>query len=221
MTATARPVTRWFGDRAVLVEVDSAEERHRVERLLVGSGVPGEVRSGLVSVLVEVAEPDPGLIDVVTSVLASSSVSDLPEPANRDALEIGVAYDGEDLDQVAEVLGLSTEGLIDAHTRQVWRVAMMGFAPGFGYLEPVDAPLADWSALARRATPRSAVPVGSVAVAAGMSAVYPQRMPGGWHLLGRTSVTMFDLASPDRPSLLRSGDHVRFTRVAEGGVRHG
>jgi len=86
---------------------------------------------------------------------------------------------------------------------------MMGFAPGFGYLIPDGRSLVDWSKLARRSDPRAEVPAGSVAIAAGMSAVYPANMPGGWHLIGQTAALVFDVdRSP--PALLAPGDVVTF-----------
>ena len=132
---------------------------------------------------------------------------------------IHAAYDGDDLAHVADMLGCSVEGLANAHQAQRWRVAMMGFAPGFGYLVPEGPMTLPWSELQRRATPRSRVPAGSIAVAGGMSAVYPAPLPGGWHLIGTTVQRMFDL---DRrtppgtgldPSLLHTGDEVAFRQV--------
>jgi allophanate hydrolase subunit 1 len=87
---------------------------------------------------------------------------------------------------------------------------MMGFAAGFGYRVPEGPWLLDWSSVARRDRPRDRVPAGSVALAAGMSAVYPEEMPGGWQLLGHTSARLFDAANASSPSLLRPSDTVRF-----------
>jgi KipI family sensor histidine kinase inhibitor len=126
---------------------------------------------------------------------------------------VAVHYDGPDLDLAAALLGLSGSVLVERHTEQVWRVAMMGFAPGFGYLVPEGTWRADWAALARRDDPRPAVPGGSVAIAAGMSAVYPARMPGGWHLIGRTDATVFDVDRAE-PALLAPDDIVRFRDAA-------
>ncbi len=123
---------------------------------------------------------------------------------------IPVAYGGEDLPMVAQALRASVEDVIRAHQEQRWTVAMMGFAPGFGYLVPIGDPLLDWTALARRDRPRERVASGSVAVAVGMSAVYPADMPGGWHLIGRTSLRLFDPADDATPSVLRPGAEVRF-----------
>jgi inhibitor of KinA len=123
-------------------------------------------------------------------------------------VEIPVRYGGDagpDLDEAAQALGLTASQLIAAHCAEPWRVLMIGFAPGFPYIGPLPSALH----LSRRSTPRSAVPAGSVAIAAGMTGIYPSALPGGWHLIGRTEVTLFD---PQRepPSLLRAGDWVRF-----------
>ena len=120
-------------------------------------------------------------------------------------IEITVRYDGEDLDVVATATGLTVEEVIAAHAAPLYSVAFCGFAPGFGYLRGLD----DRLHIPRRATPRTRVPMGSVAIAAEYTAVYPRPSPGGWHLLGTTRAVMFD---PDRspPALLQPGAHVRF-----------
>ncbi|GAB17846.1 hypothetical protein GOEFS_040_00170, partial [Gordonia effusa NBRC 100432] len=113
------------------------------------------------------------------------------EPSARSSIEIPVHYDGADLDEIAALLRLSRQGVIDAHASTRWRVAFMGFAPGFGYLVPDgDNPLC---ALSRRDESRARVAAGSVAVAAGYSAVYPTDSPGGWYLLGRTDFELWDV----------------------------
>lgn len=116
--------------------------------------------------------------------------------------------DGPDLQDVAQQLGLSAEDVIRLHCRQLYRVLMIGFAPGFPYIGGLPAELM----LARRATPRAAVPAGSVAIAAGMTGIYPQRLPGGWHVIGKTDRVLFDpTRSP--PSLLQAGDRVQFVNA--------
>jgi KipI family sensor histidine kinase inhibitor len=131
-------------------------------------------------------------------------------------VEIPVRYggaDGPDLAAVAEQLGLSEREVVALHCAPIYRVLLIGFAPGFPYLGPLPPTLH----LPRRATPRTAVPAGSVAIAADMAGIYPAVLPGGWHLLGRTAVTLFDpLESP--PSLLQPGDGVRFVPLAVGVV---
>ncbi len=118
---------------------------------------------------------------------------------------IDVTYDGPDLADVARACAITADKVVEMHTAAEFVVAFCGFAPGFAYL----AGLPDELSLPRRNTPRIAVPAGSVAIAARYSAVYPHRSPGGWHLLGRTEMTLFD---PDaaRPALLMPGTRVRF-----------
>ena len=128
-------------------------------------------------------------------------------------ITIEVAYDGPDLFSTATFFGISDTELVQAHTSQRWRVALMGFAPGFGYLEPIEAPVLPWTSLPRRTTPRATVPAGSVALAAGMSAIYPTSSPGGWHLIGTSRCTLFDPDNDSRPTLLVPGATVRFAEI--------
>lgn len=127
-------------------------------------------------------------------------------------VEIPVRYDGEDLDDVGAVLGLSVDEVIAAHRESRWRVQFMGFAPGFGYLVPADDAANPLLSVARRSHARTRVPIGSVAIAAGYSAIYPRDSPGGWNLLGRTTVQLWD-ESATPPALLAPGTLVRFTDV--------
>ncbi len=122
--------------------------------------------------------------------------------------EVLVHYDGPDLVEVASACGLSVDEVIRLHADTTYVVAMVGFLPGFAYLQSVEPRLR----LPRRATPRVRVPAGSVAIAEDMTAIYPMESPGGWHLLGRAmDVRPFD-AGRSPPSLFLSGDRVRFVR---------
>ena len=120
-------------------------------------------------------------------------------------VELTVDYDGVDLEDVAAATGLTTEEVAELHAAGRYTCAFCGFAPGFGYLTGLDERLH----LPRRATPRTTVPAGAVAIAAGYSAVYPSPSPGGWHLIGRTDARMWDQRRAD-PALLRPGTTVRF-----------
>ncbi len=124
---------------------------------------------------------------------------------------IPVVYDGEDLAAVSEALYLSVDEIVAAHTRPIYRVFLVGFVPGFAYLGPLSEELA----LPRRAVPRIRVPAGAVAIAARQTAIYPLPVPGGWHLIGRTSVKLF-LPSSDPPCLFRAGDRVKFFSAGRG-----
>ena len=129
-----------------------------------------------------------------------------PEPGRR--IEIPVVYDGADLEEVAQLVQLSPEEVVERHVAAEYVVAFIGFAPGFAYLIGGDERLE----VPRRRRPRVRVPAGSVAIGGPYSGVYPRDTPGGWQLLGRTSVSLFD-PERSRPALLASGDLVRFVRL--------
>jgi KipI family sensor histidine kinase inhibitor len=124
-------------------------------------------------------------------------------------VELPVRYDGEDLAEVAEHLGLTPAQLVARHTGREWDVAFTGFAPGFAYLTGGD-PVFD---VPRRASPRTRIPAGAVALAGRYSGIYPRESPGGWQLIGRTDEPMWDLAR-DPPARLQPGQRVRFVDVA-------
>lgn len=130
---------------------------------------------------------------------------DLLHPPRRHQVSVPVAYDGPDLAEVAHMTGLTEAEVAAAHCGPEYSVSFVGFSPGFAYLAGTD-PRLDVPRLDR---PRTSVPAGSVAVAAGLTAVYPQATPGGWRLIGRTDVALFD-PTGDPPSLLAPGDLVRF-----------
>lgn len=175
----------------------------------------------------------PGVVDVVPGastvlVLTGQGVADFAElaatitaltvtepPASAAAvIEIPVHYDGADLADVAEFTGLCVDEVIAAHAGALYTVGWLGFSPGFGYLRGVDERLAG---VPRLATPRLAVPAGSVAIAAGLAAVYPRVSPGGWRLLGHTTVRMWD-QDREPAALLAPGRHVRFVATSKRGI---
>src|SRR5690606_7543107 len=121
-------------------------------------------------------------------------------------------YDGEDLEDVAELLGMSTDALICVHSRATWTVAFGGFAPGFPYLvadDPHEASGPPWE-VPRRAEPRTSVPAGAVGLASRYCGIYPRPSPGGWQLIGRSDAPLFDVHR-EPPALLSPGTRVRFT----------
>ncbi|MFC9398380.1 5-oxoprolinase subunit PxpB [Streptomyces sp. NPDC057027] len=123
-----------------------------------------------------------------------------------EAVEVPVRYDGPDLPEVAAFWGVSVEAAVRIHTAAEFRVAFCGFAPGFGYLTG----LGERYGVPRRATPRTAVPAGSVALAGPYTGVYPRSSPGGWQLIGTTDLVLWD-AERDPAALLTPGTRVRFT----------
>jgi len=116
---------------------------------------------------------------------------------------------GPDLSQVAQLTQRSEAEIIETLCSLDLRVFLIGFLPGFPYL----GELPEWLRLPRLASPRAAVPANSVAIAGAQAAVYPWQSPGGWHLLGRTPVRLFDIGDAARPALLSPGDTLRFTPV--------
>lgn len=128
-----------------------------------------------------------------------------------------VCYEGEaapDLADVARAVGITEAQLVEMHSGTEYLVYMLGFLPGFPFMGDLPEALR----LPRRAEPRVRVPAGSVAIATGLTAIYPWESPGGWHLLGRCPVPLFD-ARRDSPSLLAAGDRVRFTPVSSDEYR--
>lgn len=123
----------------------------------------------------------------------------------RPEVMIEVRYDGADLADVAAAVGWSVDQVVAAHSGAEYVAAFCGFSPGFAYLTGLPTALH----LARRASPRTRVPAGSVAIASAYSAVYPRESPGGWHLLGTTEAVLFD-PHAEEPALIRPGTRVRF-----------
>lgn len=135
------------------------------------------------------------------------------EPTGEAArhIEVPVVYgghDGPDLDEVAAFAGCDAATVIERHLSRAYRVFMLGFLPGFPYMAAVDPSIA----APRKPTPRIGVPKGSVGIAGQQTGIYPSDSPGGWQIIGRTPLTLFD---PERtpPALFAPGDLVRFVRA--------
>lgn len=133
---------------------------------------------------------------------------DASEARSERRIEIPVRYDGEDLAEVAGLLGITPDEVVRRHTGSDYTVAFTGFAPGFAYLSGGDPSLN----VPRRKVPRTRIPAGAVGLAGSFSGVYPQASPGGWQILGITDAPMWDL-SRETPALLQPGDAVRFVDV--------
>lgn len=210
-----------LAESAVLVRVGDGEEvdpavvdtvtalTHAIER----ERIPGVVDlvPAYATILIEFdpAETDNELIEAAVRRIAEADISG-PDRETRTVI-IPVAYGGEhgpDLEETASALGLAPDELVRLHSGADYRVACMGFAPGWAYLMGLPRELA----IPRRHEPRTRIPPGSVAMAGGFTGVYPLETPGGWHLIGRTPLRMFD---PNRsePFLLQPGDHVKFAPI--------
>ncbi|MFJ7295434.1 5-oxoprolinase subunit B family protein [Streptomyces collinus] len=198
------------GEDALLVEVSSGDEAQALHAELLRRRAEGtlsvrEIVPAARTVLLD------GL-DAPGRLAAELTAADLPAapPRARDVVEIPVRYDGPDLAEVAEHWGVPVREVARIHGDTEFRVAFCGFAPGFGYLTGLP-PRYD---VPRRATPRTAVPAGSVALAGPYTGVYPRSSPGGWQLIGTTDAVLWDHARVPA-ALLSPGTPVRF--VAEAG----
>ncbi|MGV2863583.1 5-oxoprolinase subunit B/C family protein [Achromobacter sp. AGC39] len=190
---------------ALLVELDDLEQTLALFAALQNRPIAGvtEMVPAARTVLVIF---EPGLVSR-DALIADIGARDTTAHVARDGklIEIPVHYNGEDLDEVAQLLGITPDEVIRRHTGGTYSVAFTGFAPGFAYLSGGD-PTLD---VPRRKTPRTRIPAGAVALAGTFSGVYPQASPGGWQILGVTPVPMWDLAR-ETPALLQPGYRVRF-----------
>ena len=185
-----------YGDTALLLDCDSLDEAQRWFAVLHDDA---EAVLGARSVLLR-GEPA-----ALRSLVGRTSPAGLTAALDGPEIEISVVYDGADLDDVARHTGLSADEVVAAHTGTPWTVAFGGFAPGFSYLVG-GAPRLH---VPRRESPRGRVPAGSVGLAGEFSGIYPRESPGGWQLVGRTDLTMWDTAR-EEPALLTAGMTVRF-----------
>ncbi|ASW56364.1 allophanate hydrolase subunit 1 [Plantactinospora sp. KBS50] len=205
----ALPVGRW----SWLLEVATSPaarslHRHLTDRQAAGllSGVL-DIVPGARTVLLD-AGPDGPDRNRLAALLAGWAEPAGDAAPTGPAVEIPVRYDGDDLAEVCRLTGLTRDALIAAHTGADFTVAFCGFAPGFAYLTGAPEPLR----VPRRGTPRTAVPAGAVGLAGEYTGVYPRRSPGGWQLIGRTSLVLWDETRPE-PARLTPGTRVRFTAV--------
>ncbi|HEY0153247.1 MAG TPA: 5-oxoprolinase subunit PxpB [Longimicrobium sp.] len=210
-----------LGDSAVQIVLGDAPDeptRRRVaaaSRRVAESHLPGliECVPGFTSLTihydpVQLPPPDAGWLDSLAQLL-----DELEESAGDDGrlVEIPVCYGGDfgpDLKSLASLHGLTADDVVALHAAGDYRVHLIGFVPGFPYLGGLDAKLAT----PRRESPRTVVPAGSVGIGGAQTGVYPVESPGGWQLIGRTPLRLFD-AHRDPPALLRAGDRVRFVPV--------
>ncbi|UBU10945.1 5-oxoprolinase subunit B family protein [Nonomuraea gerenzanensis] len=200
---------RTAGEHGLLVETGSLELSHRLDAALRAERPEGvvEIVPGPETVLVVAPGADQSRLRARLEDVARRARERAGAGAGEEQplVTIPVVYDGADLDSVAELAGISADEVVTRHTGRELVVGWLGFAPGFAYLTGLDPVLH----APRLDTPRTSVPAGSVAVAGPYSAVYPSASPGGWRLIGRTAVRVWDVAG-DPPSLFRPGMRVRF-----------
>jgi KipI family sensor histidine kinase inhibitor len=215
------PVLEALGDAALLLRWDDRIDAGVVARVqAVASALRAAAPAGVVDVVPAYASVavfvDPMALGADASLMAkveawcrhTAAAGDaMPIPAGR-LVEIPVHYGGEegpDLAAVAAATRLAPGAVIARHAAPEYRVAMLGFAPGFPYLVGLDPTLAT----PRHAQPRVRVAAGSVGIGGAQTGIYPRASPGGWQIIGRTTSVLFDPARA-APSLLQPGDRVRF-----------
>lgn len=216
---TAEPVgtrtlgaVRDYGDQALLLEFDSTAEvlawteavKH-ADLIGVLDVVPASRTILLTLAAARYREPNRARLATLRIDAAPDLAAAAPEQPD---LVIDVTYDGEDLDEVARLTGLSAAEVVAAHTARPMCVGFGGFAPGFGYLIGGDPRLN----VPRRSEPRTRVPAGAVGLAGEFSGVYPRVSPGGWQLIGHTDAVLWDV-DRDPPALLAPGTWVQFRAV--------
>ena len=209
---------RLLGDRALLVGVADARAGRRLGRALEAHWTDGavEIVGGFATVMVALCDPVLELDAVQHEVERLAAQGDGAAEAGAGAdrtgrtLTVRCAFDGPDLAEVAAVAGRSPAEVVGLLTERSLTVAVMGFAPGFAYLDGLPEPL---RGVPRRPTPRPVVPAGSVALANGYAAVYPTASPGGWQLIGRTATSFFSATTPPYAALA-PGDEVQLVEEA-------
>jgi KipI family sensor histidine kinase inhibitor len=195
------------GERGLLVEVEELATVHRLHAALRELDPPWvvELVPAYRTVLI-VAEP--GRAGELDELAAALPELELPpaEAVAGETVEVPVRYDGQDLPEVGRLTGLEATEVVRRHTAPTYTVAFLGFSPGFPYLVGLDPALE----VPRRDTPRTSIPAGSVGLAGNQTGIYPTASPGGWQLIGRTEVRLFD-PGRDPPALLAPGSRLRFT----------
>ena len=216
MGETSLPTWRWVGDRAILREFPGDDLACRNESARALYARIRELRLAEVEDVVPAAasvlvllrtgvEPPPDLISALESAEPTARAAAACEPHVH---EIEVAYGGDagpDLADLARLHGLDERAVVEIHASIQYTVGFLGFSPGFAYLIGLPARLAT----PRLATPRTRVPAGSVAVGGQFTGIYPRATPGGWRIVGRTHVSLFD-PHADPPTRLLAGDRVNF-----------
>jgi len=207
------------GDTALAVEFGHQIDRSVSERVLALDGaLAGRRIEGIVETvptfrsLMIHYEPLTVTPESLTNLVLELIAEPSGQAQSRRKWTVPACYDREfapDLDDVASITGLNPARVIELHSATEFHVYMIGFLPGYPYMGDLPDPLR----LPRRKEPRLRLPPGSIAIATAMTAIYPVESPGGWHLIGRSPIRLFD-AEWERPSLLAPGDKVRFQPIS-------
>ena len=206
------------GDDALSVAIDDSSQRHSIAEHLRDTGAWLECIVGMQSVVVRF---DSALLNIdgarqqLIEHMDSAPKNDTY--AESALIEIPVCYGGEygpDFDFICQMLTLTADELVEIHTETEYRIEMLGFTPGFAYVGGLSAELN----VPRLAEPRQRVAAGSIGITDGLTGLYALPGPGGWPLVGRTPVTLFEAGS-EQPFLLRAGMQVQFTAIDEKAYR--
>jgi len=207
------------GDKAIVIEYGNeiSEECNKqiisLHRFLVKEKINGIVsliptyRSLLIKF-----EPTQISFQQLEDILSRFNPKEIEKDFNSSIIEIPVAYGeefGPDLQYVAEFHSLTNEEVIQIHTEPLYRIYMLGFIIGFAYL----GNMSDKIATPRLDKPRTIIPAGSVGIAGAQTGIYPLDSPGGWRLIGKTPVRLYD-PQGEKPILLQAGDYVRFKPIS-------
>jgi KipI family sensor histidine kinase inhibitor len=206
--SAANRIVHDYGDRAILVEVQTLAEVLALHSALESTRPPGVVDIVPAARTVAVTfDPLTLPLSVARSWARHAELVGI-KAHDLAPVTIDVDYSGPDLDDVARMLGFPASEVVRMHSESVWQVAFTGFAPGFGYLVTDNQRLA----VPRRDSPRTSVPAGSVGLAGEFSGVYPRSSPGGWQIIGATDATLWN-PSASSPALLIPGRSVRFRSI--------
>jgi inhibitor of KinA len=214
------PVFRNMGDRSVLVELgDDINARVNAEVKALFGGLDEQKVKGLIDIvpsyrsLLLIYDPlQVSLLTLKETVQRTLAAGRRMQPPKPKKIKVPVVYGdeyGPDLRWVSDHLGISTAEVIHYHTSVTYRVYMIGFTPGYPYMGEVPAAIVS----PRRKTPRTHVPRGSVGIAQKQTGIYPVESPGGWQIIGRTPIELFD-PHQQPPTLLEMGDRVVFYAIS-------
>lgn len=222
--STGSRVVHQVGDRSALAKLSSTAEVMNLHRQLQLHPLAGQRDVVAAARTVLATFNTPRAAADARKKLETMQTNESEGTAGQE-ITVEVVYDGADCEAVADALNISVETLIQRHTQEIWIAAFGGFAPGFTYCVPAEQTTGAtteqgstprWD-VPRRSSPRTAVPTGSVALAGGFSAVYPQPSPGGWQLIGHTSTPVWD-ETAQRSALIAPGDTVHYRAVREQAV---
>ncbi len=202
-----------LGDSAVVLRVPNNDAALKAQRQIENAQIAGVIECAPAYDSLGIFY-EPGAIEsfdqFVSQIQSASKSRDRRAKVDSRLIEIPASFNREvalDLGLVAQHAQLSPDEVVDLYCRVEYRVACIGFTPGFPYLIGLPKKLIT----PRHATPRKEIPAGSIAIGGHQTGIYPSASPGGWNVIGRTPVQLFD-PNNDPPVLLRAGDRVRFTR---------